>query len=246
VTAGYTELPNCSLLLPLNKRTPRNFLIISFPIAAIANNLIYPNSACILVNIVAMICAVCYGVLRGHQGSQWRGTFDLHFDHQRNRTELKNSAAIRCCICRSILSELRLIEQKDRHTFLRFWKGLYPSVGKLIWGEPFRLNQSDLTGQSNFIGAYLSEVPELEVPQPVNLSEVPDIELPQQLNLHEVPETELPQQPTLPKVPHLELSQQPKIYRLDFKLKDSERLGTFVLEQVGKLSILMLSESIVY
>jgi hypothetical protein len=62
----------------------------------------------------------------------------------------------------------------------------------LIWGEPQGPNRIDVTGRSNFIGAYLSEVPELK------------------------------------------LSQEPKIYRLDFKLKDSERLGTFVLEKVGR------------
>jgi hypothetical protein len=144
-----------------------------------------------------MICAVCYGVLRGHQGSQWRGTFDLHFDHQRNRTELKKSAAISCCICRSISSELTLIERKDRNPFLRTWNGVCASLAQLIWGEPFRLSE-----RSSLIGAYLSEVPELE------------------------------------------LLNQPKIYRLDFKLKDSERLGTFVLEQVGKFSIPYHSQNI--
>jgi hypothetical protein len=139
-----------------------------------------------------MICAVCYGVLRGHQGSQWRGAFDLHFDHQPNRTELEKSAAISCCICRSIWSELKSIDRKDRTLFLRTLNGFYASVGRLIWGEPQGPNRIDVTGRSNFIGAYLSEVPELK------------------------------------------LSQEPKIYRLDFKLKDSERLGTFVLEKVGR------------
>ena len=138
-----------------------------------------------------MICAVCYGVLRGHQGSQWRGTFDLHFDHQRNRTELEKSVAINCSICRSISSELELIDKKDRRLVARALNGVSSSVGRLIWGEPQGGNGS------NFIGAYLSEVPELQ------------------------------------------LSKEPKIYRLDFKLlqKGEERLGTFVLEKVGRFSL---------
>ncbi|KAE9381828.1 HET-domain-containing protein [Stipitochalara longipes BDJ] len=106
-----------------------------------------------------MICAVCYGVLRGHQGSQWRGTFDLHFDHQRNRTELEKSVAIRCAICRSISSELKSIDKTDRSLVVRALNGVYSSIGKLIWGEPQGANGS------NFIGAYLSEVPELQLSQ---------------------------------------------------------------------------------
>lgn len=152
-----------------------------------------------------MICAICYGVLRGHRGSQWRGTFDLHFDHQPNRLELKKSAGMGCRICRSILSELLLVEQKDRK--VATWNGFYIYVGRLIWGELFRLQQIDLRGQSRFISAHLSEVLELE-----QASESRQIDEKEQ---------------------HDE-KKESKIYRLDFKLKDSERVGTFVLEHTGK------------
>jgi hypothetical protein len=154
-----------------------------------------------------MICAICYGVLRGHRGSQWRGTFDLHFDHQPNRLELKKSAGMGCRICRSILSELLLVEQKDRKGAT--WNGFYTYVSRLIWGwgELFRLQQIDLRGQSRFISAYLSEVPELE----------------QASKIRQTDEKE-----------QYDEQKESKIYRLDFKLKDSERVGTFVLEHTGK------------
>jgi hypothetical protein len=168
----------------------QSFLLRSLS-AGIIHIVIYYDSFYIPRDTPTMICAVCYGVLRGHQGSQWRGTFDLHFDHQRNRTELEKSVAIACCFCRSIASELKSIEKTDRSLVGRALNGVYSSVGNLIWG------QSQGGNGSNFIGAYLSEVPELK------------------------------------------LSQEPKIYRLDFKLlqKDEERLGTFVLEKVGRFPL---------
>jgi hypothetical protein len=138
-----------------------------------------------------MICAVCYGMLRGHEGSQWRGTFDLQFDHQVNRLELKNSADMSCCICRSLLHELTRLEQKGR-----VGDGAYSWVLRIIMGEWFRVKQIDLKRQRRFINAYLSELygPEYR-----------------------------------------------GVYRLDFKLRDSESVGTFVLQQIGEIYLMPIS-----
>jgi hypothetical protein len=59
-----------------------------------------------------MICSVCYSMLRGHQGAQWRGTYDLHFDHHVDPVELQKSADMSCCICRSILCEIKRLEEE--------------------------------------------------------------------------------------------------------------------------------------
>src|ERR1700684_2044917 len=102
-----------------------------------------------------MICAVCYGVLRGHQGSQWRGTFDLHFDHHASRKELQKSANMSCCICRSIWFQLSQLEQKWCGSGL--WEGMYNSLRRLIWGDIPRIKHLDSKDRSRFISAYLSE-----------------------------------------------------------------------------------------
>jgi len=132
-----------------------------------------------------MICAVCYDMLRGHQGSQWRGTFDLHFDHHTNRRRLKASAGMSCCICRSLLTELMHLDEKNRKWgFGNVLNNIYSGVRKTIWSDFFRMPPE---GRSSFISAYLSE---------------------------------------------LYGTGHPGIYRLDFKLKDKERVGTFVLQRL--------------
>jgi hypothetical protein len=100
-----------------------------------------------------------------------------------------------------------LVEQKDRKGAT--WNGFYTYVGRLIWGELFRLQQVDLRAQSRFISAYLSEVPELE----------------QASESRQIDEKE-----------QYDEKKESKIYRLDFKLKDSERVGTFVLEHTGNFT----------
>ncbi|KAF2766267.1 HET-domain-containing protein [Teratosphaeria nubilosa] len=52
-----------------------------------------------------MLCGTCYGMLRGQQGRQWRGTFDLHFDHHKHARSLETSAEMGCCICRVLWEE---------------------------------------------------------------------------------------------------------------------------------------------
>jgi hypothetical protein len=132
-----------------------------------------------------MICAVCYDMLRGHQGSQWRGTFDLHFDHHTNRRQLKQSARMSCCICRSLLTELTHLNEKNRKwVFGNVLNDIYSGVRRTIWSDFSRMLPG---GRSSFISAYLSE---------------------------------------------LYGTGHPGIYRLDFKLKDKERVGTFVLQRL--------------
>jgi hypothetical protein len=132
-----------------------------------------------------MICAVCYGVLRGHQGSQWRGTFDLHFDHQINREELEKSAGMGCAICRSILTELLRVEGKDRKGVIR---ALGETFFRFISGDVLKHQMYLDKARSPLINAYLSEIYGRT---------------------------------------------KPKVYRLDFKTRNSERVGTFVLQQAG-------------
>jgi hypothetical protein len=52
-----------------------------------------------------MLCATCYGMLRGHQGRQWRGTYDIHFTHHASAEDLAKSADVGCCICRVLLEQ---------------------------------------------------------------------------------------------------------------------------------------------
>lgn len=106
-----------------------------------------------------MICNVCYGVLRGHQGDQWRGTFDLQFDHQFNRLELQKSASTNCCICRSIFCELLRIEKKNPRVASRAEEGWYSYAFRLISGRYLRNSRQTLSDKSRpLISAYLSEV----------------------------------------------------------------------------------------
>lgn len=93
-----------------------------------------------------MICAVCYCVLRGHQGAQWRGTYDLHFDHHVDRVALEKSASMRCCICRSILSELSRIEHRDPETENRFTSASLSEIWDDLYRLDFKLRDSENIG----------------------------------------------------------------------------------------------------
>lgn len=104
-----------------------------------------------------MICSVCYGMLRGHQGSQWRGTFDLHFDHQIDRRHLKESAGMSCVICRSLLTELSRLEEKNPKGVIgKAWNDVYASLWRAA--EWLRLKQLGPEERISFISAYLSEI----------------------------------------------------------------------------------------
>lgn len=47
-----------------------------------------------------MLCDKCWGMLRGHEGRVWKGTYDLHFNHHDALESLKKSADLVCGICR--------------------------------------------------------------------------------------------------------------------------------------------------
>jgi hypothetical protein len=114
-----------------------------------------------------MICTACYGMLRGQDGRQWRGTFDLYFDHHTFRWELERSAEMGCTICRTIRYNVKKLELMD---------GSLPP------------EYQGLKNRGRFVCAFLSEIHEGQ-----------------------------------------------GVYRLDFKLWDQRRLGTFLLKQTSKI-----------
>lgn len=118
-----------------------------------------------------MICDVCNDMLHQHEGRQWRGMFDLQFDHHANEQSLKDSVNKHCGICQNIWRELLRLKPEDRSSS--------PGVG------------GEVEAQSPFISAYLS--------QPIGVG-------------------------------------QEGVYRLDFKLRDAERVGSFVLQQRSAFS----------
>lgn len=60
-----------------------------------------------------MICATCYGMLRGHVGRQWRGTWDIYFNYHKSEDRLKNAADMGCCFCVSTYYKLRHVRQNE-------------------------------------------------------------------------------------------------------------------------------------
>jgi hypothetical protein len=46
-------------------------------------------------------------MLRGQGGRQWKGTYDLHFNHHDSAGHLRKAAAMNCGICRVIYDELQ-------------------------------------------------------------------------------------------------------------------------------------------
>lgn len=64
-----------------------------------------------------MLCDKCFGgvgggVLRGHKGKIWKGTYDLHFNHHNDLQDLRNSAALICGICWILKDEWNAGESK--------------------------------------------------------------------------------------------------------------------------------------
>ncbi|KAH7138293.1 hypothetical protein B0J11DRAFT_11772 [Dendryphion nanum] len=52
-----------------------------------------------------MLCSVCYCMIRGHAGRQWRGSGDFQFGHHTTSVSLEQSAGLGCFICRIIWRE---------------------------------------------------------------------------------------------------------------------------------------------
>jgi hypothetical protein len=134
-----------------------------------------------------MICTTCYCMLRGQNGRQWQGTYDLHFSHHSTVYSLERSAAMGCCICRVIWDELTENEQGEKFAKVLQKHLRSPSYLDRLLGT---LQATDGAERSiYFVRAFLSE-----------------------------------------------LSSPRGLYRLDFRLvdSDSKRLATFVLEQTRK------------
>jgi hypothetical protein len=53
-----------------------------------------------------MLCEICWRMLRGQVGRQWRGTYDLHFEHHDSIEALRISHGMGCGICRVLYEEL--------------------------------------------------------------------------------------------------------------------------------------------
>jgi len=95
-----------------------------------------------------MICETCYCMLRGQVGRQWRGSYDVHFNHSTLKN-LENSQLMGCHICRIIWDE---ITEKDHGE----------KFGRVLQ-KHLRTGSSDLVrrGQAlevKFVRAFLSEV----------------------------------------------------------------------------------------
>jgi len=95
-----------------------------------------------------MICETCYCMLRGQVGRQWRGSYDVHFNHSTLKN-LENSKLMGCPICRIIWDE---VTEKD-----------YGEKFGRVLQKHLRAGSSDLArrGQASevkFVRAFLSEV----------------------------------------------------------------------------------------
>ncbi|EHK98262.1 hypothetical protein M7I_6029 [Glarea lozoyensis 74030] len=139
-----------------------------------------------------MICSVCYGMLRGHQGSEWRGTYDLIFNHHSDLESLVKSAKESCVICRSLLAEISELDHQNQdseiETIPAVPLGFYNFFRKLFYLEWLaQKGPVKAVERSKLTSAYLSEIFK---------------------------------------------EGYPGIYRLDFKLHDKRRVGTFVLHRV--------------
>ena len=103
-----------------------------------------------------MICTTCHCMLRGQTGRQWRGTFDLHFNHHSTLYSLEGSARMGCCICRIIWDELT--EHSQGENLARTIRRHLRSPQNLNR----RLNSSQTNSnsqlESHFVRAFLSHV----------------------------------------------------------------------------------------
>jgi hypothetical protein len=212
-----------------------------------------------------MICAVCYSVLRGHQGAQWRGTWDLHFDHHVDRQKLVESANMSCCICRSILREITNLEEKEKEKEKereRHAQEMNPDAFEQVGEQIARTSQeTEVTTQETIKpdieqntltqGALFTIFALLQVLMPSlrrlwEKSHAEQIQSAEQKIVRD-DDSELedkfgnPKNDSILEKPKSSvtayLSQlNDKNYRLDFKWRDTENVGTFILQKTGKSS----------
>jgi hypothetical protein len=114
-----------------------------------------PNFSLISI-VLIMICTTCYCMLRGQTGRQWRGTFDIHFNHHSTLYSLERSAAMSCCICRIIWDELTEKYQGAKLAKVLQKNLRTPSdIDRLL---ELTRTQPDSERQVQFVRAFLSEV----------------------------------------------------------------------------------------
>ncbi|KAH6668845.1 heterokaryon incompatibility protein-domain-containing protein [Halenospora varia] len=61
-----------------------------------------------------MICNVCFCMLRGQTGRQWKESFGYSFDHQANLIGLLQSVDMACCICRRVWEDLPIFDDRQK------------------------------------------------------------------------------------------------------------------------------------
>ena len=52
-------------------------------------------------------------MLEEHKNYHWRGTYDLSFEHHIDKLSLEHAASQDCCICRTIASKVKALQQAD-------------------------------------------------------------------------------------------------------------------------------------
>jgi hypothetical protein len=103
-------------------------------------------------------------MLRGQDRRQWKGTYDLHFNHHNSVNELKDSAAhYNCGICRSILVELRTkldgsepVEQELLAVSASI-TGITSPESKKLWRLDFKIRYAAIRCRRTFILKEASE-----------------------------------------------------------------------------------------
>jgi hypothetical protein len=105
-----------------------------------------------------MICQVCSLMLRWQKGRQWRGTFDLHFQHHSNRRELQKSADMGCSICEVLWEELNRQDLNIQRGYIYSLADLYHTLYKIISGKSCQAETKLVDEGKGFTRAGLSHV----------------------------------------------------------------------------------------
>lgn len=141
-------------------------------------------------------------MLRGQEGRQWRGTFDLHFAHHHSRSSLTASADMGCCFCSGLWTEMLQLPTSET----------YPkSPGHFV--TAFLCGISALTSAIDQTRTAADNAVATTGDYARQLSSV---------NVHGSGTT---------------LADFLSLYRLDFKLNDTSRLGSFLLRPAGEFAI---------
>jgi len=112
-----------------------------------------------------VLCGTCEYMLRGQGGRQWKGTYDLNYNHHDSVQKLEDSVIHKCAICRAISDELRSklgSEQPSAAKELAITACIseISSAGKYrLWRLDFKIRYDrDLKCQRVFIPKEISEL----------------------------------------------------------------------------------------